>query len=453
MPSVHKRAAASPSGSDAALIVEPTSPSELLDAVRDHKRFPSPLRPVGSGSSTTRATAAPGGTQVRLTSMNRVLRIDANTVTVQPGVALAELAATLAEEGLELVGGFDLANRTVGGTVASAGLEAGLGDNLSQFAGHVVALKAISPLGKKFEIGANNRNLLGAMRLSYGLLGVLYEITLRVRPIQGFEVETIKLELTDFAKLTSRFAALAAGIKVYMLPFRDRVYVELRRSSESKGKTGKKFAWRLKDWACYQALPDALRSLGRVVPIRRLRYPLIDSLSAATQALMNNAMLASGSNATEQSGRFRALGAKSRFQYCTWAFPLSEFATIALDYRNFCHEHYERTGFRCDMPSVGFRLARDRSAVLSPAFDDTLFTISPLCTQSDGWDDFVFEFAEFAEARRGVPFFNQTRHASASAVAERYGKRLEFFRDVRQRIDPHDRMLNSFFAPYMLGSS
>ena len=449
MSAVRKRAA-SAVASDATVVAEPSSPTELLEAVRDLKRYPSPLRPVGSGSSTTRSTAAPGGTQVHLSAMTRVLRIDGDRVTVQPGVALADLAATLADEGLELIGGFDLANRTVGGTVCSAGVEASLAGDVSQFAGHVVSLKAISPLGKKFEIGANNRNLLGAMRLSYGLLGVVYEITLRVRPIQGFEVETMKLELTDFAKLAPRFAKLEAGIKLYLLPFRDRVYVELRRNAGPDAKTGKKLAWRLKDWACYQALPDAVRSLGRAVPIRQLRYPLIDGLSAVTQSLMGTAMLRSGSNAVEQSGRFLGLSVKSRFQYGTWAFPVSQFATVALDYRDFCRDHYERTGFRCDMPSVGFRLARDRSAVLSPTFEQAMFTISALSTQVEGWDEFVFELAEFAEARQGVPFFNQTRHASPEAAAKRYGKRLEFFRDVRRRLDPHDRMLNPFFAPYMV---
>ena len=42
---------------------------------------------------------------------------------------------------------------------------------------------------------------------------------------------------------------------------------------------GRKFAWRLKDWAVYSALPEAARSIGMVVPIRQIRYPLIDSLS------------------------------------------------------------------------------------------------------------------------------------------------------------------------------
>ena len=45
------------------------------------------------------------------------------------------------------------------------------------------------------------KSLLALMRLSYGLLGVVYEITLRVRPVQGFAVQTAKVSFKDFGKL------------------------------------------------------------------------------------------------------------------------------------------------------------------------------------------------------------------------------------------------------------
>ena len=237
-------------------------------------------------------------------------------------------------------------------------------------------------------------------------------------------------------------------MKLYLLPFRDRIYLELRRPA-ADADPGRKFAWRLKDWAVYSALPEAARSIGMAVPIRQIRYPLIDSLSEVAQTLVNNALVRSGSNSVEQSGRYRMLGNKSRFTYTTWAFPAGEFANTALAYKLFCKEYYARTGFRCDMPAVGFRLNRDRSALLSPSFDTPMFTISPLSTQVDGWDDFVLDFADFAARNHGVPFFNQTRNASPEIVAQRFGTRLAFFNKVRRELDPHDRLVNSFFQAYL----
>ena len=428
--------------------VQVSAPSEIQQVLMDWKRYPAPVRPIGSGSSTTRCIAANGGTQLDLSALNRVLKIDSDTVTVQPGIALTDLAEILGEEGLELIGGFDLANRTVGGAVSAAGLEASIAGDVGQFAAHVVQLKVLSPNGKKFVVSDKTKSLLALMRLSYGLLGVIYEVTLRIRPIRGFAVQTAKVSFKDFGRLGSKLLSATAGVKLYLLPFRDRIYLELRRPA-AEADPGRKFAWRLKDWAVYSALPEAARSLSMALPIRQLRYPLIDSLSEAAQSLVNNALLRSGSNSVEQSGRYRLLGSKSRFTYATWAFPAAEFANTALAYKLFCKEHYARTGFRCDMPAVGFRMNRDRSALLSPSFDSPMFTISPLSTQLDGWDDFLFDFADFAARHRGVPFFNQTRNVTADVVQQRFGSRLAFFDKVRRELDPDNRLLNSFFQSFL----
>ena len=428
--------------------VQVTTPTEIHQVLMDRKRYPSPVRPIGSGSSTTRCITANGGTQLDLSPMNRVLKIDQDTVTVQPGIALPDLAEVLSEEGLELIGGFDLASRTVGGAVCAASLEASMAGDVGQFAAHVAQLKVLSPNGKKFVVSDKTKSLLALMRLSYGLLGVVYEITLRVRPVQGFNVQTAKLSFKDFGKLGPRLLGATAGVKLYLLPFRDRIYFELRRPA-AEADPGRKFAWRLKDWAVNTALPEATRSIGKAVPIRQLRYPLIDSLSEVAQSLFNNVLVRSGSNSVEQSGRYRLLGSKNRFSYTTWAFPAAEFANTVLAYKLFCKEHYARTGFRCDMPTVSFRLNRDRSALLSPSFDSAMFTISPLSTQVDGWDDFVFDFADFAGRNHGVPFFNQTRNATPEVVAKSYGTRLAFFNKVRRELDPHDRLLNQFFQAYL----
>jgi hypothetical protein len=434
-----------------AVTVQPSTPSEIQQVLMDAKRYPSPVRPVGSGSATTRCVTANNGTQLDLSAMNRVLKIDGETVTVQPGISLPELADILSEEGLELVGGFDLASRTVGGAVCAAGLEASMAGDVGQFASHVVQLKVLSPNGRKFVVSDKTKSLLALMRLSYGLLGVVYEITLRVRPIQGFAVQTAKVSFKDFGKLGSKLLGATAGVKLYLLPFRDRIYLELRRPA-TEATPGRKLAWRLKEWAQYSALPEAAHSLGKVVPIRQIRYPLIDSLSEVAQSLVNNALLRSGSNSVEQSGRYKALGGKHRFTYTTWAFPSAEFANVAVAYKLFCKEHYARTGFRCDMPTVGFRLNRDRSALLSPSFDSPMYTLSALSTQDAGWDDFVLDFADFAAHNHGVPFFNQTRNATPEVVAQRFGTRLAFFNKVRRELDPTDRLVNQFFQAYLPSS-
>jgi FAD/FMN-containing dehydrogenase len=431
-----------------ATTVEVSTQSEIQQVLTDARRYPSPVRPIGSASSTTRCITASGGTQLDLSKMNRVLKIEGDRATVQPGISLKELAEVLADEGLELIGGFDLASRTVGGAVCAAGLEASMAGDLGQFASHVVQLKVLSPNGKKLIVNEKTKSLLTLMRLSYGLLGVVYEVTLRVRPVQSFSVRTAKVSFKDFSKLGTNLFSATAGVKLYLLPFRDRIYLELRQPA-AEADPGRKLAWRLKDWAAYCALPELVSALGKAVPIRQFRYPLIDGLSEVAQRLVNNSLVRSGSNSVEQTARYNLLGSKSRFTYTTWAFPANEFANTALAYKLFCKEYYARTGFRCDLPTIGFRLNRDSSAVLSPSFDSPMFTLSPLSTQDKGWDDFVLDFADFAAKHRGVPFFNQTRNAAPEVVAQRFGTRLAFFNKVRRELDPYDRLVNQFFQSYL----
>jgi L-gulonolactone oxidase len=117
-------------------------------------------------------------------------------------------------------------------------------------------------------------------------------------------------------------------------------------------------------------------------------------------------------------------------------------------YTEFCRETYARTGFRCDLPAVGFRVSRDNSALLSPSFDEPAIVLQATTTQSAGWEDFVIDFSQFAENWGGTPIFSQSRALRADFARQMYSQRLEFFRKVRRQLDPRNRLLNPFLAQY-----
>jgi hypothetical protein len=102
------------------------------------------------------------------------------------------------------------------------------------------------------------------------------------------------------------------------------------------------------------------------------------------------------------------------------------------------------------MPTVGFRLCRDQSALLSPSFDEPMFVLRAVSTQTRGWEDFAIDFGEFAQHWGGVPFFNQTRGLTPAYANQVFGTRLDFFRRMRRRIDPENRMMNPFLLQYFL---
>lgn len=427
--------------------VRPHSIKELRACFDAGANLLPPFRPMGAGSSATDCNTAIAGTVIDMTAMNQVSDIDLHdyTVTVQPGVRLRELAATLAEQGLELEGSYDHANRTVGGAVAGGCIGPAIGDDGALFASQVCNLKLVTPGGTVLSVGEEKRNLLSAVRLSYGMLGIIHEITLRVRPIQPFSVSHRRCTISQFASASEKLARTRVGVKFYLMPFRDRVYLDLRRYDDTAADSGR-LPWRLKDWGESTVLPHVFKSLNRIVPIAGVRYRLIDEISKATQGLVNNRLVSHGSNSATQSSGSRA----GRLHYSTWLFPASDFAIVVQAYRDFCMRVRDDSGFRCDMPTMGFRLNQDQSALLSPAFDEPMIALRAMSTQESGWEDFAIDFANFAQHWGGLPLFNQSRSLQSEYAREIFGSRFEFFRKMRRRLDPDNRMMNPFLSQYFL---
>jgi hypothetical protein len=181
-----------------------------------------------------------------------------------------------------------------------------------------------------------------------------------------------------------------------------------------------------------------------------VRYRIIDEISKMTQGIVNNRLVTSGSNSTASANADNPGTHGEPLQYSTWMFPAADFSIVVQAYQDFCSRLRKVTGFRCDMPTVGFRLCRDQSALLSPSFDEPMFVLRAVSTQAKGWEDFAIDFGEFAQHWGGMPFFNQTRALVPEYANRIFGSRLDFFRRMRRRIDPDNRMMNPFLLQYFL---
>ncbi len=427
----------------------PTDLNQLRRLLHPESRTPLPIRVQGSGSACNACNASETGTTIRMTSLDRIVHVDSynHTVTVQAGVLVGDLVKELAEHGLELPGSYDLAGRTVGGAISAPCFGPAIGNDSSLFAGNVIAIKLLRADGKVLTVDAQQKNLLGTFRLSFGALGIIYEVKLRARPIRTFTASHRRVTIDKFASIVDAFANANVGVKFYLMPYRDRVYLDVRRYDADPGNT---YAtpWKIKDWGESTILPHIFKSLNRVVPVQSLRYRLIDTISETTQNLVNSRYVTSGSNAASQSGPGRKK-AKRRCFYSTWCFPAVDFSMVVRAYRDFCMRAYEESQYRCDMPAVGYRLGRDTGSLLSPSYDEPMIALTSASTQEKGWDDFVIDLAEFAEKWGGIPLISQSRALRAEHVIQSYNRRLDFFRRMRRKLDPDKRLLNPFLAQFM----
>lgn len=429
--------------------IKPTRSAEIKRALGPESHHKAPFRPVGANSSATDCTSSSIGTVVDLSALDRILNVDIDrcTVTVEPGVRIGDLAQELSEYDFELAGGHDLMSRTVGGAVAGGCIGPTFGDDGALFASQVQSIKIVTPSGQPIRIRTDQKNLMHAFRLSFGMLGVMYEITLKVRPIRAFSVAHRSCSFDQFGDVAEKLAAVDVGLKFFLMPFRDRVYLDIRRHSAEATATHR-IPWKVKDWGESTVLPNVVKSLNRIMPVSGVRYRLIDEFSKMTQGIVNNRLVNSGSNSTALASSTK--DDARQLNYSTWFFPAADFAIVVQAYREFCLRIQESGGFRCDMPTVGFRIGRDKSALLSPSFDEPMIALRAISTQSKGWSDFAIDFGDFARHWGGCPLFNQTREVPADYPAQVFGGRYDFFRKIRRKFDPENRMMNPFLSQYFL---
>ena len=431
--------------------IKPLSAAELKRALKPESHYSPPFRPIGAASSATECKSASAGTVVDVSALNRIINVDvfSETVTVQPGVRIGDLVRELAEYECELAGGHDLMSRTIGGAVAGGCIGPTFGDDGPFFSSQVVSVKLVTPAGKPVQIRSDQENLMHAFRLSYGMLGIIYEIKLRIRPIRTFSVAHRSCSFEQFGGVAEKLANADVGLKFFLMPFRDKVYLDIR-SHDTGTSSRHRIPWKVKDWGESTVLPNVVRSLNRIVPVAGVRYRLIDEISQMTQGVVNNRLVCSGSNSTALSSSTKEGDAARSLKYSTWFFPAADFAIVVQAYREFCLRIRESCGFRCDMPTVGFRIGQDRSALLSPSFDEPMIALRAVSTQSRGWDDFAIDFGDFARHWGGSPLFNQTLEVPADYPSQVFGARFEFFRKIRRQFDPENRMMNPFLSQYFL---
>ena len=174
--------------------VTPESPTQLAEIVRAAAADQTALYPIGGGTSLNFGLPARrDGLGVLLTSINQVVDYPARdmTITVGAGITLQSLQNTLATEAQRLpIDAPDASQATLGGLVAtnhSGPLRFGNGTMRD----HVIGIRAIDGRGETFSGGGRVvKNVAGydfckLLTGSLGTLGVITELTLKLRPLPG----------------------------------------------------------------------------------------------------------------------------------------------------------------------------------------------------------------------------------------------------------------------------
>ena len=97
------------------------------------------------------------------------------------------------------------------------------------------------------------------------------------------------------------------------------------------------------------------------------------------------------------------------------------------------------------MLHVGYRIEQDDSSLFSYTYDGRVLTIDPVSTGAPGWRDFLDAYNEFCSEHDGKPLLNQSWGLKPHHIRKAFGDRVEKFEEYRKRLDPNERLLNSYF--------
>ena len=235
----HDDAEWAPTG-QAAVGVRARSEAEVQHVVRTCAELGVPIVPRGAGTGLSGGANAVGGCVILdLSAMNQILEIDADNLlaVVQPGVINNDLKAAVAEHGLWYPP--DPASApwsTIGGNVATnAGglccLKYGVTRDyvlgLRAVVGGPVAYGEVVRLGRRTTKGVAGLDMVGLFVGSEGTLGVVTEVTLRLRPARAGTPRTV---VGAFADLVTSGQAVAQitrrGLTPAVLELLDRASLE-----------------------------------------------------------------------------------------------------------------------------------------------------------------------------------------------------------------------------------
>jgi FAD/FMN-containing dehydrogenase len=428
-------------------VVEVNSVDEIVSIMKDTERYPAPVRAVGSNHSTTPCGTADDGTVVVTRRMDAILEFGTDTVTVQAGALYIDVNEALRRRGQQFYVNVELGNLTIGSACCGGTKDASMAEEFGQIASYAVAIKMVLPSGELFEVDERDPDLLQVARSSYGLFGVVYEATFRVRKLAAMEVHHEKFTFDEFASRLPALRARGDSMMLYINPFKDSITVEFRRYHEVDSDRGlSTWQWRLRNEVWSHLAPLWAFNVTRLVPMRWLRSALIDFYDGLISLALTRVIKGRATVPMAQQIRYPAQSNNARYTFSIWAFPEERYLQCLKAYFDFSKEHFERTGYRIDLLSVGYRILADQSSLFSYSYHGTVITFDPVSTGNFGWETFLREYNALCSELGGTPLFNQTNLLTRSQVVRAFGDRLERFEQHRQRFDPGNRLLNNYFA-------
>lgn len=437
------------------VFVHAESVEHLQAILRDRVTYPGPVRAVGSNHSLTPCAASPG-TMVGMKRLNRIIRIDpaTRTFTAQAGLEIVDAAKALRQQKLQFLLNIEIGNLTLGAAACNHTKDALDGVEFGQVNSYVTGMKWVSPSGTLEEASEDaSPERLALMRGSYGLAGIVYEVTFRIKPL---EIIRFNYHQHDVASLTrAQIAeALAANQAMVCWTIGRTVTIQTRNSATELQHDwladARRFGWNF--LAAFTA-----RAIRQPKPGSSVSTFIEDIGFDLERGLYR--LLSKGDGFTlygpDKTVNYDETPPSARYAFTFWAFPRDQWVQNLKDYVGFAERYHAEHGFRCNMPLGSYFVRRDTHSILSYTWDGDVISLDPIHAPSGpadqaAWDAFLRAFNAWAHTRGGLPLLNQSPFVTREQVVAAYGARWTTLCTWVRQQDPDGRLLNPFFSELLV---
>ena len=229
-------------------IFAPSNEAELIQAVQSAHRAGSTVGIMGRSHSHSPLVPT-DGTLIDLKDFSEVLEVDveAGWARIQAGAPISTLGVPLREAGAALLNQGDIDRQTLGGAVATG--THGTGTTLQNLSASVLHAKLILADGSVAECSAHqNPELFEVARLGLGAVGLITELTIRIRPAYRLQEKLWLEELDSVLERIDELTAEHRHFEFFWMPGSSRAACKTLIETDEEpvyplAQEGKRRAW------------------------------------------------------------------------------------------------------------------------------------------------------------------------------------------------------------------
>lgn len=414
-------------------VAVPSSVDEVVEIVRRARTDGLRVKAVGAGHSFS-GIAVAAGVQVDLSRLRglRAVDVERGRVTLGAGTRLYELPELLGRHRLAMANLGDIDRQTIAGAVATG--THGTGATFGGISTQVVGATLVTGRGEVMTVDDAEPELLQAVALGLGALGILVEITLQCVP--AFSIRAVECP-EPIDRVVDRFTDDIAAhdhYEFYWFPHTDRAITKTNtRLPADAERSGPGVVRRyVDDELLSNKAFRVICGLGSAVPA------VVAPMSRMATGLLTPRTFTDTSTKVFTSSR------TVRFREMEYAIPIDDVPQALSQLRALI----DRCGYRVSFP-VEVRTAAADELMLSTASGRASGYLAVHRFHRDRPDGYFEEVERIMTALGGRPHWGKMHTRGADYLRTVY-PRFDEFLDVRNKLDP-DRLFHNRYLDTVLG--